>query len=343
MAKIFNHYMKTILAAFAAAIFLSTAAAQQDGGGAEAPRNEETAAGPENTAISPEPPKAGISPAAQTAPARKIRKIRRKTTAGKPAPVDPKKVNILLYGTMERLDILSSLYENLGLRLSTDTLRKAYEFDKAVNRAAAPYFKVQEPSPGREAIRNYRGLLESVLRSVKILKEIKNRLRPAETESAVLAARDLYLAMDDELSSPKLIPVAIEPKTRPQSPRPQAAGAGGEHLANETETLFAISELTFALNAYKKEEESFPKRLKDLAPRYIPAIPYISIADHARTAEVVEIDSQAYDADYTKAFRDTGKWLYFSGKKSAYYGRIFVDCTHKNAQGVEFYKIGERK
>lgn len=319
--------MKLLLAAFATAALLSTAAAQPPGNPAAASTTPAAAA-------------ASRPPASQAKAARKTRRPRRKPAAVKPAGVDPKTVNILLYGTIERLDMLSALYENLGLRVSTDTLKKAYALDKAVNKAAAPYFKVPEPKPERESIRNYRGLLESVQRSAKILKEIKDRLKPAETESAILTARDFYLAMDDELTGPKLIPVAIEP--RPRSDKAKSSH-GGENLANETETLFAISEMTFALSAYRKEEGNFPKRLKDLAPKYIPAIPSISIADHPRTAEVVEISSRDYDADYSKAFNDTGKWLYFSHKKSKYYGRIFVDCAHKDAQGVEFYRMGEKK
>ena len=265
---------------------------------------------------------------------------RQTEAAAKPAGVAPKKVNMLLYGTMERLEILSSVYENFGLRASADTLKKAYELDKAVNKAAASYFKMSEPKPESENMGNYRGRLERVLRSVKILKEVKDRLEPAETESAILAARDLYLAIDDNLSGPKLLPGAIEAKL--QSGKDTPSSESGD-FTDGTETLFAVSEVTIALSTYQKETGKFPKHLKDLTPKYIPAIPSISIADHTKTAEVVEIDSRDYDADYSKAFKDTGKWLYFSNKKSKYYGRVFVDCTHKNAQGVEFYRTGEKQ
>ena len=287
--------------------------------------------------------------AAPAKPAKKPVRSRRKPAAARPAGVDPKKVNSLLYGTMERLETLSALYENLGLRVSTNTLKKAYELDKAVNKAAAPYFKIAGPGPERESLKNYRGLLESVLRSVRVLKEIKGRLKPAATESAILTARDLYQAMDAELAGPELTSVVIEPGPRAGKTGP-AAGSGatassstGEDLANETETLVAVSEVTFALSAYRKEEGKFPAHLKNLSPKYIPALPAVAIADHPKTTEVVEIDSTDYDQNYSKVFHDTGKWLYFSHKKSRYYGRVFVDCSHKDAQGTEFYKIGESK
>jgi len=278
------------------------------------------------------------APAAQ--PAKKQKKNRRKPVTTKPAVIDPRKINTLLYGTAERLEIISSLYENLGLRISTDTLKKAYELDKAVNKAAAAYFKAPEPKPDRESIKNYRGLLESVLRSVRILKELKDRLPAADAGSAILATRDLYLAINDELAWRSLIPVAIDPK--PQSGKKRSS-ADGEEISHQTETLLDISEITLALSNFLKEEGKYPAHLKDLAPKYIPAIPAVSVAGHPKTAELVEIDSRDYDADYSQAFNDTGKWIYFSNKKSKYYGRVFVDCSHKNSQGVEFYKIGEAK
>ncbi|OGS06906.1 MAG: hypothetical protein A2270_00525 [Elusimicrobia bacterium RIFOXYA12_FULL_51_18] len=286
-----------------------------------------------------------VAAAQQTAataaqPAKKQKKPRRRPVAAKPAGVDPRKINALLYGTAERLEIISSLYENLGLRISTDTLKKAYDLDKAVNKTAAAYFMAPEPKPDRENIKNYRGLLESVLRSVRILKELKDRLPAADTGAAILSTRDLYLAINDELAAHSLIPVAIDPK--PQAGKNRAS-ADGEEISNQTETLLTISELTLALSNFLREEGKYPTRLKDLAPKYIPAIPAVSVAGHPKTAEVVEIESRDYDADHSRAFNDTGKWLYFSHKKSRYYGRVFVDCSHKNSQGVEFYKIGEAK
>lgn len=278
------------------------------------------------------------APAAQ--PAKRQKRQRRAPAAAQPA-IDPKRTNSMLYGVMERLDTLSALYENLGLRLSTDTLKKAYELDRTVNTAAAAYFKTAAPKPDREAMKNYRGLLESVMRSVRTLKELKDRLPPADIAPALLSARDLYQAMDRELADARLVPVTAEP--RPQPARSRSQSGGGEEIANQTETMFAISEVTLSLSAYKREDGRYPAHLKDLAPKYLPTIPAVSVADHPKTSEITEIDSKNYDADYSKAFNDTGKWLYFSNKKSKYYGRVFVDCAHKNADGVEFYRIGETK
>lgn len=243
---------------------------------------------------------------------------------------------------MERLETLSSIYENLGLRVSTETLKKAYKLDAAVNKAAAFYFKIPEPKPDRESIKNYRGLLESVLRDLRVLKELAGRMDPAETGPALSAAGELYLSIEEELAGPRMISVSADPKPRPGiSGREDAKSPpDGEDIINETDTLFSISEVTLALSAYRKETGDFPKHLQDLSPKYIQALPAISVAGHPITKETLEVKSEDYDKDLSKAINDTGKWLYFSGKDSRYYGKVFVDCSHKDAQGVEFYRIG---
>lgn len=252
------------------------------------------------------------------------------------------KDNALLYATMEDLETLSSLHENLGLRVSTETLKKVLSLDRTVKSAAASYFSLQ-PKTTRENPGNYRALVDSALRSLRIFKSLKARLEPAAAGTVLRAARDLHLAVGADLTSRNLIPVLTGPGTPAGTTAPAVNAApanGGEDLANQTETLVAISEVTFALSAYRKEKGRFPGKLKDLTPTYIPAIPTIAIAGHPGTDKTVDIDSADHDADISKALKDTGAWLYFSNRKSKYYGRVFVDCTHRNAQGVEFYRIG---
>jgi hypothetical protein len=334
--------MRISLTIFAAAALLCAAALLQQ------PAAQPTPA-PKQAAMPETPPQPSGQQTGKSS--KRPKKIRRKSSYSPPA-VDPRKINSLLYGAMERLETLSSIYANLGLCVSTGTLKKAYELDSAVNKAAALYFKIPEPRPDREGIKNYRGLLESALRSLRILKDLRGRMKPNEAGPAISAAGELWLAIDEELAGPKMIPIAAAPKPRPGEAGPPGTSAEttgredakpsstGEYIANETETLFSISEVTFALSAYRKETGSFPGHLSDLTPKYLPALPTISIAGHLPTTEVLDEDSRDYDADLAKTMKDTGKWIYFSNKKSKYYGRVFVDCTHKDAQGVEFYKIG---
>ncbi len=276
-------------------------------------------------------------------PQKQVKKSPRRAADSR-AAIAPGKVNNLLYGTMERLETLSSIYENLGLRVSTGTLKKVLALNSAVNSASAVYFGPGQ-KPARESSKTYSGLLQSALRSLRILKELKNHLKPAATKTALLAARDLYQAIGSDLAGPGLIPVPAEPVLRATAETATALTEastpfGGEELVNETATLVAISEVTFAISAFRKEEGRFPGKLKDLVPKYIPALPTVAIAGHPATNKTTDIDSADYDANLPKILKDTGAWVYFSNKKSQYYGRVFVDCTHKNAQGVAFYRIG---
>lgn len=258
-----------------------------------------------------------------------------------PKPVEPRRVNALLFGTMEKLETLGALYENLRLQVSGSTLEKISGMEKAAGRVAADYFKVDAPSPDREEVKTYRGLLDSALKSVKALKDVKDRVKPGESEAAILLCRDLNAAIDEELAGAKLTapgpPAAAEPARQEEE---QAAPAEAP-VTSEASALGALSEVGKALKAYKIKEAKYPKSLSKLAPKYIPAIPEIQLADHPATREVMTIDSSDYDEAVFQAITDTGKWLYFTDKKSKYYGLVLIDCSHKNSGGVELYKLGQ--
>lgn len=253
-------------------------------------------------------------------------------------PVEPRRVNALLFGTMEKLETLDALYENLRLQVSGETLEKISELEKAAGRVAADYFKVDAPSPGREEIKTYRGLLDSALKSVKALKDVKDRVKPGESEAAVLLCRDLNAAIDEELAGAKLtVPSAAAEAPGPESEPAASAGASG----SEDSALAALSEVRKALEAYKAKEGKYPKTLSKLTPKYLGNIPEISAAGHPATREVLEINSSDYDDTPFQAITDTGKWLYFTDKKSKLYGRLLIDCSHKDAGGTELYQAGK--
>ena len=253
-------------------------------------------------------------------------------------PVDPRRVNSLLFGTMEKLETLGALYETLRLQVSAETLDKISEMEKAAGRVAADYFKAEAPSPDREELKTYRGLLDSALQSVKALKDVKDRVKAGEGETAILLCRDLNAAIDEELAGAKLsVPSAAAEAPRQEAEPAASAGTSG----NETAALAALSEVRKALEAYKAKEGKYPKSLTKLAPKYISRIPEISAADHPATREVLEINSSDYDDTPFQAITDTGKWLYFTDKKSKLYGRLLIDCSHKGAGGAELYQAGE--
>lgn len=255
-----------------------------------------------------------------------------------PRPVEPRRVNALLFGTMEKLETLGALYENLRLEVSGRTLDKISEMEKAAGRVAADYFRVDAPSPDREEVKTYRGLLDSALKSVKALKDVKDRVKPGESEAAILLCRDLNAAIDEELAGAKLsVPSAAAEAPRRETEPAASAGAAG----NEAAAIAALSEVKNALEAYKAKEGKYPKSLSKLTPKYLNKIPEISAADHPATREVLEINSSDYDETPFQAITDTGKWLYFTDKKSKLYGRLFIDCSHKDAGGTELYQAGK--
>ena len=253
-------------------------------------------------------------------------------------PVEPRRVNSLLFGTMEKLETLGALYETLRLQVSAETLAKVSEMEKAAGKVAADYFKAEAPSPDREELKTYRGLLGGALQSVKALKDVKDRVKAGEGETAILLCRDLNEAIDVELAGAKLsVPSAAAEAPRQETEPAASAAAAG----NETAALAALSEVRKALEAYKAKEGKYPKSLSKLAPKYIGRIPEVSAADHPATREVLEINSSDYDETPFQAITDTGKWLYFTDKKSKLYGRLLIDCSHKDAGGAELYQAGE--
>ncbi len=290
------------------------------------------------------------SPAADTAAYNPAPKASGRLSAAEPAvniqkakAAEFKRANSLLYGTMERLETLGALYDNLRLQVSEDTLKKITRLDKASNKVAAVYFNVDEPGPGQEAAKNYRELLNSALKSVKALRDVKDRVAQEDSEAAIGLCREMNAAVDAELAEAKLAVSSSEPPR--QAEKPAAAkvaepAAPVEAPTKETAAIAALSELRKAIEAYKTAEVKYPRHLAKLTPKYIQEIPKISVADHPATSEVMEIESSNYDEKLFQAITDTGKWLYFTDKESRYYGLVLIDCSHKDAQGVEIYKAG---
>ena len=252
--------------------------------------------------------------------------------------IEPKKVNSLLFGTMEKLETLGALYENLRLQVSGDTLEKISGLNRVSNKVSADYFRIEEPAADRKEVQTYRGLLNSTLKSVKALKDMKDRVQPEESAAAIGLCRELNAAIDEELAGSKLAVADAESSG-------QAEEAPGTKAVvpddKETAAVAALLELKKAVEAYKAGEVKYPKRLGKLVPKYIKEIPEISVADHPATSEVLEINSSDYDEALVQAITDTGKWLYFTDKNSKYYGLVLIDCSHKDARGVELYKAGE--
>lgn len=338
--------MKKALFLFFLLAALGAAGLDETSAQAPAAPPAEGAAAPEGTPQQPRkrrgrklPPKKAPPAAAETAAKEEPAAAPKPANGHSGRAAETRRVNSLLYGAMERLETLAALHENLRLQVSEDTLKKISEIEKAANKVAADYFKVEEPSPEREALKTYRGLLDSALKGVKALKDMKDRVRPEESGAAIVLCKELNAAVDEELAGAKLSASAAA--AAPEPAPVEEAAAPAEPAGGGDTALSALAEVKKALEAFKEKENKYPRHLSKLAPKYLSRLPELSVADHPATREALEIDSSDYDEAPYQAITDTGKWLYFADKKSKYYGRVLIDCSHKDAGGAELYKAGE--
>jgi len=87
---------------------------------------------------------------------------------------------------------------------------------------------------------------------------------------------------------------------------------------------------------YSDADNSYPATPAELVPKDIAAVPELELPRHARTAAITLTGDAGPDP--AKAVADTGGWLYFNDPKSANFGMLVLDCSHKDGEGVELYK-----
>ena len=85
---------------------------------------------------------------------------------------------------------------------------------------------------------------------------------------------------------------------------------------------------------YGNTEGSYPETPAELVPEYLPTMPELELPWHARTA-AIELSSGPVTGE---GLSDTGGWLYINDPKSASFGMIVLNCSHKDDQGTELYK-----
>jgi uncharacterized RDD family membrane protein YckC len=113
----------------------------------------------------------------------------------------------------------------------------------------------------------------------------------------------------------------------------------------EGATSGKLAALRAAAAAYSGDAQGrLPADLSALAPRYIPELPTTELADHPGAAgvevygpEVCSGSKEDGQQILGDKLRDTGKWGYVVAPKAPCDGRIFVDCTHKDSKGREWY------
>jgi len=99
----------------------------------------------------------------------------------------------------------------------------------------------------------------------------------------------------------------------------------------------ALAETREALMLYYGDLEGrYPATPAELIPKYMPTAPELELPGHSKTAAVEMTDST--EADIAGAVTDTGGWLYFANPRSQNFGMLALNCTHKDAKGVELHK-----
>lgn len=118
-----------------------------------------------------------------------------------------------------------------------------------------------------------------------------------------------------------------------RQPKNQAPVTEEERVRLDSETLSELAALEAALSSYVKTKARAPARLEDLAPDFIPAIPYLELGlpGHPPTDRVEVYPRGVRPAPET--LRDTGRWGYAPGPSPA----VFVDCTHPDSRGRAWY------
>ncbi len=113
-------------------------------------------------------------------------------------------------------------------------------------------------------------------------------------------------------------------------------GAQAPMAAQELQEAAAIANLQslrLIAQRYQDKFHDFPATLADLKKlEGFTELPELAVGPHAPAK-----DAEVYVSLDAAKLKDTGKWGYVAGPDASR-GRIFIDCTHKDGQGREWYK-----
>lgn len=116
--------------------------------------------------------------------------------------------------------------------------------------------------------------------------------------------------------------------------------SGGAPRNDQAPTPATVMMMRSALEDYRaKHHNAYPSRLEDLVPESLARIPEISVGKHAATEVVDSFGAEicAPGGPDPARVKDSGHWGYVNDPKSPCWGGIFIDCTHKDADGRAFF------
>jgi uncharacterized RDD family membrane protein YckC len=94
-----------------------------------------------------------------------------------------------------------------------------------------------------------------------------------------------------------------------------------------------LESLRSALSRYYRDNSGrYPEQLSALVPRYLQAIPVVKADRHTAFAEAEAYGSEACSGN-AAALKDTAKWGYVSEPAAPCFGRVFIDCVHRDSKG----------
>jgi len=106
---------------------------------------------------------------------------------------------------------------------------------------------------------------------------------------------------------------------------------------NEMRVTAKLNSIRGALAVYYGDTEGYyPETLKALVPKYLPAIPAISLCDEKNA--IVHPGSRRVSDVSAVSPTDAGGWGYVSDRNSTSWGTVFVNCAHNAPSGKPWYQ-----
>jgi len=118
------------------------------------------------------------------------------------------------------------------------------------------------------------------------------------------------------------------------------ASSGTRQAGGSAPSPATVMMMRSALEDYRvKHHNAYPSRLEDLVPESLARIPEIAVGKHGAAEQVDSFGAEICSPGGPDPARvkDSGHWGYVNDPKSPCWGGIFIDCTHKDADGRAFY------
>jgi hypothetical protein len=100
----------------------------------------------------------------------------------------------------------------------------------------------------------------------------------------------------------------------------------------------AFGELGSLIGGYRSSHGGEPPERLGLLEHQGFVFPVIDLPDHGPSAEPRQI-RRMREASIENYFEDSGRWLYIADPKSPEFGRLAIDCSHRNSSGRVWHDL----